>query len=35
MPTEAIIFCTLVVIAFTTFGVTLAWAHARTTRPGE
>lgn len=30
MPTEAAIFVTLVVVAFTLFGITLAWAHRQT-----
>jgi len=32
MPFEAAVFVTLVVIAFVTLGLTLAWAHRRTTR---
>ncbi len=32
MPIEAIIVCALAIAAFTTLGVTLAWAHHRTTR---
>lgn len=32
MPFEATVFVTLVVIAFASFGVTLAWVHRRTTR---
>jgi hypothetical protein len=30
MPTEAMIFCTLVVLAFTTLGVTLAYVQRAT-----
>lgn len=32
MPTEAAVFVTLVVVAFTLFGLTLAWAHSQTAR---
>ena len=30
MPAEATLFVTMVVVAFTLFGLTLAWAHRRT-----
>lgn len=29
MPVEAITFVSAVIIAFTIFGITLAWAHSR------
>jgi hypothetical protein len=32
MPAEATLFVALVVVAFITFGVTLAWAYRRTAR---
>jgi hypothetical protein len=32
MPAEAAVFVTLVVIAFTLFGLVLAWAHRQTSR---
>jgi hypothetical protein len=32
MPVEAAVFVTLIVVAFIALGVTLAWAHVRTTR---
>jgi len=35
MPTEAMIFCTLVVIAFTTLGVALAYAQRATVGAGK
>jgi len=32
MPAEAVYFVTMVVVAFTAFGITLAWAHRQTAR---
>ena len=32
MPAEATMFVSLVVVAFTLFGITLAWAHRQTSR---
>lgn len=32
MPAEATLFVTMVVVAFTLFGLTLAWAHRQTAR---